>query len=188
MNVNETAILKKLVNCECEPATHTEHATEKIRSRTQMRDLTQKFRRVPLFLERITFVGATDNFDISRNELPFLSSALRGDQRAVYNNRSASVEPLDVCVIAQHILLRDDLKIAQRRAIIQLDKRKVFRISPRAGPPLHTNRLNWRSALQCVFNRSWRKLRHLKCGKLSTRGVAFTSTGPMSPVGRFGDN
>ena len=81
MNVNETAILKKLVNGEREPAAHTEHATEKIRSRTQMRDLAQKFRRVPLFLERITFVGATDNFDISRNELPFLSFALRRSSR-----------------------------------------------------------------------------------------------------------
>ena len=122
MNVNETALLKKLVNGEREPAAHTEHATEKIRPWTQMRDLAQKFRRVSLFLERITFVGATDNFDISRNELPFLSFALRRDQRALHNNRSTSVEPLDVCVIAQRILLRDDLKIAQRRAVIQLDK------------------------------------------------------------------
>jgi hypothetical protein len=31
-------------------------------------------------------------------------------------------------------------------------------------------------------------LRHLKCGKLSPRGVAFTRTGPMNPVGRFGHN
>ena len=114
MNVNETALLKKLMNCEREPAAHTKHATEKIRPRTQMRDLAQKFRRVSFFLERITFVGATDNFDISRNELPFLSFALRWDERALYNNRSTSVEPLDVCVIRQRILLRNDLKIAQR--------------------------------------------------------------------------
>src|SRR6476646_10133172 len=132
-----------------------------------MRDLAQKFRRVPLFLKRITFVGATDNFDISRNELPFLSFALRRHQRALHNNRSTSVEPLDVRVIWQRILLRDDLKIAQRRAIIQLDKRKVFRISSRAGPPLHTNRLNRRSALQCVFNRSWRNFRHGKFNRLT---------------------
>src|SRR5437764_14735638 len=98
MNVNEPAILKKLVNCEREPAAGTEHAAEKIRPRTQMRDLAQKFRRVPLFLERITFVGATDNFDISRDELPFLSFALRGDQRALHNKSSTGIEPLDVCV------------------------------------------------------------------------------------------
>jgi len=71
MNVNEPALLKKLVNGEREPAAHTKHTTEKIRPRTQMRDLTQKFWRVPLFLERITFVGATHNLDISRDELPF---------------------------------------------------------------------------------------------------------------------
>ena len=47
-----------------------------------MRDLAQKFRRVPFFLERISFVGATDNFDISRNDFPALAFALRRDQRA----------------------------------------------------------------------------------------------------------
>src|SRR4029077_5625095 len=122
MNVNETAILKKRVNGKREPATHTEHATEKIRPWTQVRDLAQKLRRVPLFLERITFVGATDNFDTSRNEFPFLPFALRGHQLALHNNRSTSVEPWDVCVVRQRILFRDDLKIAQRRAVIQLDK------------------------------------------------------------------
>ena len=122
MNVNETAILKKLVNSKREPATHTEHATKKIRPWTQVRDLAHKFRRVPLFLERITFVGATDNFDNSRNELPYLPFALRRDQRAVHNTRSASVESLDLCLILQRILLRDDLKIAHRRAVVQLDK------------------------------------------------------------------
>ena len=78
-----------------------------------MRDLTQKFRRVPLFLERITFVGATDNFDISRDEFPFLSFAPRWKERASHDNRSASAEPLNVCVIRQCILFRDDLQIAQ---------------------------------------------------------------------------
>src|SRR5215469_6178180 len=114
MNVNEAAILEKLVNGKREPAAHTKHATKKIRSRTQMDDLTQEFRCVSLFLERITFVGATNNFDVSRNELPFLSFPLRRYQRALHNNRSSSTKSLDVCVIPQRILLRDDLKIAQR--------------------------------------------------------------------------
>src|SRR6516165_27113 len=122
MNVKKPAILKKLVNCECEAAAHTKDATEKIRPRTQMRDFAQKFRRVPLFLERITFVGATDNFDISRDEFPFLSFALRRNQRALDNNRSASAESLDVSIIRQRILFRDDLKIAQRRTVVQFDK------------------------------------------------------------------
>src|SRR6516225_5738408 len=114
MNINETAILKKLVNGEREPATHTKHATEKIRPWSQMRDLPQEFRRVSLFLERVTFVGAANNFDILRDEFPFLSFALRGDQRALDNDRSAGAESLDLCVIRQCILFRDDLKIAQR--------------------------------------------------------------------------
>src|SRR5262245_32347680 len=122
MNVNEPAVLKELVNREREPAAHTEHATEKIRPWTQMRYLPQEFRRVPFFLERITFIGATDNFDISRNEFPFLSFPLRPDQCAVHNNRSTSAKPFDICIVQQCIFLRDDLKIAQRRAVVQLDK------------------------------------------------------------------
>ncbi len=43
---------------------------------------------------------------------------------------------------------------------IQLDKRKVFRIAPRAHPSLHTNRVDRPGALQCILNRSRRKLRH----------------------------
>ena len=111
-----------------------------------MRDLTQKFRRVPLFLERITFVGATDNFDISRNELPFLSFALRRDQRAAYDNRCAGTEPLDLCVVRQSVP-GDNLKITERRAVIQFDERKIFRIAPGADPSLDLQRIDWYSAL-----------------------------------------
>src|SRR5438046_8687143 len=116
MNVNETAILKKLVNGEREPATHTEHAAEKIRPWTQMRDLAQKFGRMSLFLQRITVIGATDNLDISRDEFPFLSFALRGDQRTLHNNRSTSTKSLDVCALAQRIILPAVWQIANRRA------------------------------------------------------------------------
>jgi hypothetical protein len=161
MNVNETAILKKLVNGEREPAAHTKHATEKVRPRTKMRDLAQKFRRVPFFLERISFIGVTDNLDVSRDQFPFLSFALRREQRALHNNRSASPEPLDVCVIRQRILLRDDLEIAQRRAVVQFDKRKVLRITSGADPSLHTSRLDRCGALEGILDRSWRKLRHV---------------------------
>src|SRR5262245_65567343 len=111
MNVNEPAILEELVNGERKSAAHTKHTTEKIRAWSQMRDLAQKFRCVSFFLEGIIFVGATENDDISSDEFPFLSLTLRRDQRAFDNNRSASAEPLDPCVIRQRILLRYDLKV-----------------------------------------------------------------------------
>ncbi len=70
MNVNETALLKKLVNGKREPAAHAKDATEKIRPWTQMRDLAQKLRRVPLFLERIAFVGAHRQFRSLAQRVP----------------------------------------------------------------------------------------------------------------------
>ena len=106
MHVNEPAILEELMNGEREPAAYTKHTTEKIRPRTQMRDLAQELRRVSLFLERITFIGVTENLDTSSDEFPFLSFALRWNQCSLRNNRSASAEALDLCVIPQRILLR----------------------------------------------------------------------------------
>ena len=61
MDINETAILKKLVNREREPAAHPKHATEKIGARTQMRDFTEEFSCVSLFLKRISFIRAADD-------------------------------------------------------------------------------------------------------------------------------
>src|SRR5262245_21571987 len=161
MNVNETALLEKLMNGEREAAAHTEDATEKIRTRTQMRDLTQEFRRVSLFLEWISFVGGADDRNIARDQFPFLPLALRRNQRAAHDNRSASAEALDGCVIRQRIFLRNDLKIAQRGAVIQLDERKILRIAAGAHPSLDAYSIKRCHALQCILNRSWRKLRHV---------------------------
>ena len=87
-----------------------------------MSDLAQKFRRMSLFLKRVSFIGGTHNLDISRDEFPFLSFALRRDQGAINNNRSTSAESLDVCVIRKRILPGDDLEISQRGTVIQFDK------------------------------------------------------------------
>src|SRR5262249_20723520 len=161
MNVNETAILKKLVNGEREPAAHTKHATEKVRPRTKMRDLAQKFRRVPFFLELISFIGVTDNLDVSRNQFPFLSFFLRREQRSLHNNRSYTPQAVDMCVFRRGMLLRDAPEIAELRAVVQFDKRKVLRITSGADPSLHTSRLDRCGALEGILDRSWRKLRHV---------------------------
>ena len=50
-----------------------------------MSDFAEKFRRVPLFLERIGIVGCSDNLDVVRNQFPFLSFTLRSDQRASHS-------------------------------------------------------------------------------------------------------
>jgi hypothetical protein len=52
-------------------------------------------------------------------------------------------------------------KIAQGRAIIQLDKRKIFRIASGSHPALDLNHIDGLSALQSVLYRCWRKLRHV---------------------------
>ena len=76
-----------------------------------MSDFTEKLRRVPLFLERIGIVGRSDNFDIVRGELPFLSFTLRWNQRATHHDRCPGAEPLDRRVIRQRVS-RNDLEIA----------------------------------------------------------------------------
>ncbi len=85
VDVNETALLEKLMDCESQPAADAENAAEKIRARPQMSDLAQKFRRVSFFLERIGFISCADDVDLVRNQLPFLAFTLRGNKRACHN-------------------------------------------------------------------------------------------------------
>ena len=82
VNVNETAFLKKLVNCKREPAAHAKDATEKIRPWTKMSDFAQKFGRMPLLLQRVGIVSSSYDLNFVRDQLPFLSFTLRRDQRA----------------------------------------------------------------------------------------------------------
>ena len=103
-----------------------------------MSDFAEKFRRMPFFLERIGIVGRSDNLDVFRNQFPFLAFALRSDQRASDSDGCAGGEPLHRCVVRQCVL-RDDLKIAKGRTVIQLDKLKIFRIAPRPHPALNLN-------------------------------------------------
>ena len=86
-----------------------------------MSDFAQKFRRMPLLLQRVGIVGSSYNLDLVRNQLPFLSFTLRRDQRAADDDRRSSCEPLHSRVIWQRVL-RDNLKIAQAGAVIQLDE------------------------------------------------------------------
>src|SRR5207247_1722244 len=89
VDVKEAAVLKKFVNGECEPAPHTKDAAEKIRARPQMRDLAQKFRRVPFLLEGISFIRAADDVDLVRDQFPSLAFAVGSDERASDANGSA---------------------------------------------------------------------------------------------------
>ena len=111
-----------------------------------MSDFTEKFRRVSLFLERVGIVRGSNDVDCVRNQFPFLSFSLRRHQRASHSQGRAGSESLDCGVIGQ-VAFRDDLQIAQRRAVVQFDERKIFRITPCTHPPLDLNRIDRGSAL-----------------------------------------
>ncbi len=123
--VNEPAFLKEFVDGECQPAAHTKDAAEEIRTRPQMRYLAQEFRRVSLFLQRIGVIRPAHDVDLVRDNFPILSFPLRRDQLATHDNRSARGQMLNGRIVQQRIF-RDDLKIAQTRAIVQFDERKIL--------------------------------------------------------------
>src|ERR1700741_1010915 len=60
---------------------------------------------------------------------------------------------LHVRVIRQRIL-RDDLKTAQARAVVQLDERKAFRVAPGPDPALDLDVCERRGGGERVFNGS----------------------------------
>jgi len=99
---------------------------------------------------------------------------LRRDQGAANANSSAGCHSLHRSVIRERVF-RDDLKIPQARAVVHLDKRKIFRIAPRPHPALDLNRVDRRGALQCVFDWSWRKSRHLRSLQLSTLNAQLST-------------
>src|SRR5438309_11100456 len=99
MNVNETAILKKLVNGERESATHTKYAPEKTRPGTQVRDLAHEFGGMSVLLGRVGIVGSSYGLYPVGNQFPLLSFALRRYQRAAHTNGCSCIEPLHLGVV-----------------------------------------------------------------------------------------
>ena len=156
VDVNKTALLKKLVNGKCQTAPHAKDATEEVRAGAEMSDFAKKFRRMALFLERVGIVGGSHDLDLLGNQFPFLSFALRRDQRANCANGCARAQPLHRRIIRQRIF-RNDLKVAQARAIVQFYERKIFRIAPGPHPSLNQNRIDRCSALQSILDRNRRK-------------------------------
>ena len=90
VDVNETALLKKIVDSKGEPAAHAEDRPEKIRTRPEVRNLAKKFRGVSLLLERIGIIGRAYDVDLAGHEFPALTFSGRRSQFTAHNNRSAS--------------------------------------------------------------------------------------------------
>src|SRR5438128_4270147 len=100
-----------------------------------MRDLAQELRGMPLLLQRIGVVRATDDIDVVGGDFPALALALGSDERAAYYYRGAGGEALHGRVIGQRVP-GDDLKIAQAGAVVQFNERKILRITPGPHPAL----------------------------------------------------
>src|SRR5438309_8737723 len=92
MNVNEIALLKKLMDREGQFAAHPKHRSVEIRTRTQMRDSSKKFLRVPLLLQRVSRIGRANKLNAGGFEFPLLSLSRRGDEIAFNDRRGARGE------------------------------------------------------------------------------------------------
>ena len=80
VHIDKTALLKKLVNGESEPAPDPEDRTEKVGARTKMGNLTEELRSMPFLLEGITLVRSSDNLDLVGHDFPGLALALGSNQ------------------------------------------------------------------------------------------------------------
>ena len=116
-----------------------------------MRDLAQELRRVTFFLERIRIVRGADDFYFLRDHFPTLAFPLGRDQRAAHRNGRSRDQMLDRVIVRQRVL-RDDLKILEAGAVVQLNEREILRIPPGSHPAAHLNRRSGRSALQSILD------------------------------------
>ena len=120
-----------------------------------MRDFAQELRSMSFLLQGIAIIRRANNGYFIRDYFPVLSLALRGDQRSSHRYGSARYQSLH-CGIVRQTVAGNDLQIPQAGAIVEFDKRKILGVTTRSHPALHHYRCEWRSSIQCIFDRSRR--------------------------------
>ena len=136
-----------------------------------MRDFAQELWSMSLLLQGIAVIRRANNGYFIRDYFPVLSLALRCDQRSSHRYGSARDQSLH-CRIVRQTVPGDDLQIPQAGAIVEFDKRKILGVTTRSHPALHHYRCEWRSSIQCIFDRSRRQ----HCGRW-TKQRTHSSTG-----------
>ena len=112
----------------------------------------QKKGHTPEFLREIAHLRPRSNlFGAVFRVRSRLAFALRRNQCAVHDNRSARDQMLH-CVVVRQGILRNDLKIAQARAIVQLDEGEILRIAAGPHPSPHLNGRDRRLTFQGILD------------------------------------
>ena len=137
VHVDETALLKELMDRISHAAADAEDGAEEIRTWPEVGDRAHELHRVPLFLERVILGRGPDEDDARGLELPFLPLALRGDDGSLDLDRGSRPSGHDGLLVSRQARIGDDLEIAETTPVVQFKKGEGFRISLRPHPSLH---------------------------------------------------
>src|SRR5437667_2911639 len=89
MDINEIALLEKLMDRVSQFAARAEDRSEEIRARPQVRNGAQKLQRMPLLLQRVTRVRFADQFNARGAQLPLLACGGRWHKVSLHDRGSA---------------------------------------------------------------------------------------------------
>ena len=152
MEIEETSLMKELVDSDRHVMTDAEHGTKRIGTRTQMSYFTKKFKRVTFLLQRISSrIGCAVNLNFGSLDLYILTLSLRFNQFTVHTDTSTGRNRFKV-FFTQFFHIHNDLNIIDCRTVIQRDKANLFTTTTGTNPSLHVNGCTVSFAFQYIYN------------------------------------
>ena len=134
--IDKIALLEEFMDSVRCQRTHTKGRLKHIGARTQMRDRAQKLYAVALFLKRIVGRGTTLHRHLIRLDLKRLLCLRRRDQRALYNDCRADIQPADFRKVV-HLIVEYDLQRLKKGAVMKHKEPKGLGIAHAAHPSAH---------------------------------------------------
>ena len=151
VDVAEGFFLEKLVDGVSESAAYAEDGTEKIGAGAEVGDFAEKFEGVAFFLEWVSGIRFTEDFEFLGDDFPFLALTLRGDEFAADGDRCAGAGAGHGGVVGQGGV-DDDLDALEAGAVVELDEGKGFGVAAGADPALEKDGVEGLRAGEGVFD------------------------------------
>ena len=151
MEIEEPFLMEEFMNGNGHIVTNTEYSAERIRTRTQVGNLTKELHGMSFLLQRIRIVASTQHFYFASLDFSFLTGTHRLRQHTVHAQTSTCGN------ILQHLLveicqIHHNLHIIYCRTVIQRDKINLLTTSAGANPAFHVDHSAKIFTLQQVNN------------------------------------
>ena len=148
------------MNGKCRNAAYAEHGVKCVGTWAQMRNAAQKFKRMPLFLQRIFRRGRALDLNFLRFELKGLLCLRCQYKSSANDKRRTDILLCNFLVIGKRCVLKYDLQIAESRSVVQLDKAEGIACANGSCPAADGNAL---ARIGLRIGKQFAKLKSFHC-------------------------